>query len=113
MAGFECQRHVLLHQQDCHALSLQNLDDLSNLRDHARHQPLSGLIKQDDLGLEHHRPGDGEHLLLAAGERAAGLVAPLRQNWEIGEGFFQQPLLSPFRYAVAIETRAQILHHRE
>src|ERR1700722_4763055 len=32
------ERHVLLHQQDRHALAVQHVDDRADLRDHARHQ---------------------------------------------------------------------------
>src|SRR5215813_8002928 len=113
LARFQRQRHVLLHQQNRHALPVQHVDDLSDLPNHARHQPFGGLVQQDDLGLEHHRAGDGEHLLLASRERAAGLVAPLGQHREISEGLVEQLLLSRFGHAVAIETGAQILHHRQ
>src|SRR5262252_7712928 len=113
LARFQRQRHVLLHQQNRHALPVQHVDDLSDLPNHARHQPLGGLVQQDDLGLEHHRPGDGEHLLLASREGAAGLVAPLGEHGEIGEGFVEQLLLPRFGHPVAIETGAEILHHGE
>ena len=113
LAGLERERHVLLHQQNRHALPVQHLDDLPDLRNHARHQPFGGLVQQDDLGLEHHRPGDGEHLLLASRQRAAGLIAPLGQHREISEGLVEQLLLSRFGHAVAIEAGAQILHDRQ
>src|ERR1051326_5123402 len=66
LAGFERQRHILLNQEDGDALAMQRIDNLVNLRDHARHQPFGRLVEQDDLGLQHHGPRDGEHLLLAA-----------------------------------------------
>src|SRR6478735_3041634 len=62
------QRHVLLDQENRDAFVVQRVDDLMDLGDHARHQPLGRLVEQDDLGLEHHGAGDGEHLLLAAGK---------------------------------------------
>ena len=62
--------------------------------DHARHQAFGRLVQQDDLGLEHHRARDRQHLLLAARQRAAGLVAPLGQHREIGVDLVQQLLLS-------------------
>src|SRR5919108_4168775 len=71
----ERERHVLLDEQDRDAVLVQHLNDVADLRDHARHQPLGRLVEQDDARLEHHRPRDGEHLLLAARERAARLVA--------------------------------------
>src|SRR6185436_3088577 len=54
LAGFERQRHVLLHQQDRDSFAVQGVDDLPDLRDHARHQPFGRLVEQDDLGLQHH-----------------------------------------------------------
>src|SRR5499427_7845579 len=113
LARFQRQRHVLLHQQNRHALPVQHVDDLSDLPNHARHQPFGGLVQQDDLGLEHHRPGDGEHLLLASRERAAGLIASFGQYGEVGEGLVEQFLLSRFGHAVAVEPGAEILHHRQ
>src|SRR6186713_1840000 len=38
LTGLQGQRHVLLHQQDRHAFVVQRIDDLMDLRDHARHQ---------------------------------------------------------------------------
>src|SRR6476469_3759984 len=79
LAGGERQRHVLLDQQNGHALLVQHVDDLADLRDHARHQTFGRLVQQDDLRLQHHHAGDGQHLLLTARERAAGLRAPLAE----------------------------------
>src|SRR5215213_4386423 len=83
LARFERQRHVLLDQQNGDALAMQRIDDLVNLRDHARHQPFGRLVEQDELRLQHHGARDGQHLLLAARQRAAGLVAPLTQHRKI------------------------------
>ena len=95
LAGLEGQRHVLLDQQHRDAFVVQHLDDLADLRDHARHQPLGRLVEQDDLGLEHHGAGDRQHLLLAARQRAAGLVAPLGQHREEGVDLVEQRLARP------------------
>src|SRR5262249_17578813 len=56
-ADLERERHVLLDQQDGHALAIQQADDVPDLRDHARHQPLGRLVEQDDARLQHHGPG--------------------------------------------------------
>src|SRR5215831_3020407 len=85
LARLERERHVLLDQQDGDPLPVQRLHDLPDLGHHARHESLGRLVEQDDLGLEHHRAGDGEHLLLAARQRAAGLVTALREHREVGE----------------------------
>src|ERR1700746_3715749 len=111
LTGLERERHILLHKQNRHALPVQHLDDLPDLRSHARHQPFGGLVEQDDLGLEHHRAGDGKHLLLASRQRAAGLIAPLGQHREISEGLVAQLLLSRFGDAVAIESGAQVINN--
>src|SRR5690349_21889098 len=34
LAGRQCQRYVLLHEQDRHAVPVQDVDDLADLRDH-------------------------------------------------------------------------------
>src|SRR5215475_2401368 len=60
------ERDVLLDEQDGHAFLVQHVNDLANLGDHARHEPFGGLVEQDDARLQHHGPGDGQHLLLAA-----------------------------------------------
>src|ERR1700674_6113384 len=59
-ARLEGERHVLFHQQDRHALPVEHVDDLPDLRHHARHQDFGRLVEQDDLRLQHHRPGDRE-----------------------------------------------------
>src|SRR4051812_36137599 len=66
LGGLKRQRHVLLDQEDGDTFVMQRIDDLMNLRDHARHQPFGRLVEQDNLRLQHHGTRDGEHLLLAA-----------------------------------------------
>src|SRR6476646_6668042 len=92
LARCQGERNVLLHQQDRHTLLVQGGDDFADLRDHARHQAFCGLVEKDDLGLQHHRPGNSQHLLLAARERAAGLGSPLSEPREVGERLVQQLL---------------------
>ena len=90
-----------------------DLDDLLDLRDHARHQAFGRLVEQDDLRLQHHGAGDGEHLLLAARQRAAGLAAALRQHRKIGKDLVEQRLTLVFGDPVAVEAGAQVFHHGE
>src|SRR5437870_7935887 len=66
VTDLERERHVLLHEEDGHALAVEHADDLVDLPHHARHEPLRRLVEEDDLGLEHHGARDGEQLLLAA-----------------------------------------------
>src|SRR5215510_3318716 len=111
--GVERQRDVLLDQQDGDAVAVERVDDLLDLRDHPRHQPLGRLVEQDDLGLEHHRPGDREHLLLAARQGAAGLVAALLQDRKVGVDLVEQRVAAGRRHARTVEPGPEILEHRE
>ena len=49
-------------------------DDVEDLLDDDRCQAQGRLVQQQQLGLAHQRPADGEHLLLAAGHGAAALA---------------------------------------
>src|SRR6058998_676453 len=53
-------------------LLLEHLDDKWR-------QAFRRLVEEQDLGVHHHRAGDGEHLLLAAAQRARPLVSPVRE----------------------------------
>jgi hypothetical protein len=110
---FERQRDILLDQQHRHPLGVQHRDDLADLRDHPRHQALGRLVEQDDLGLEHHRPGDGEHLLLAARQRFAGLIAPFGQDREILVDLVQQLPLAHRADAMPIEAGGEVFGDRQ
>src|SRR2546425_3233628 len=111
--GVERQGHVLLDQENGHSVPMERVHDLLDLRDHAGHEPLGRLVEQDDLRLEHHRAGDGEHLLLAARQRTAGLVAALSQNREVGVHLLEQRITTGGRDSRAVEPGAEILEHRE
>jgi hypothetical protein len=92
---------------------VQHLDDLADLRDHARHQAFGRLVKQDDFRLQHHGARDRQHLLLAARQRAAGLAAPFGEHRKEGEDFVEQGLAPLFGDAAAVEAGAQIFHDRQ
>src|SRR6266568_150754 len=70
-------RGILLDEQDGHALLVDGQDRLEDLLDKDRRQSHGGLVEQQEPGAGHERAADGKHLLLAAGERARDLVAPL------------------------------------
>ena len=81
------QRHdgVLLDQQHGQLLLRnQPLHDAEDLLDQHRRQAERGLVEQHDLGLRHQRAADRQHLLLAAGEVARELVAPLLEQRKVG-----------------------------
>ncbi len=93
-SSLQGERHVLLDEEDGHALPVEDADDVADLRDHAGHQPLGGFVEENDLGLQHHGPRDGQHLLLAAGEGPARLIAALAQAREALEDTLEQRALS-------------------
>ena len=75
LARRERQRHVLFDQQDGDIFVVQDFDNVLDLGDHARHQAFGWLVEQDNFRFKRHGARDREHLLFAAGERAAGLIA--------------------------------------
>src|SRR5688572_2907260 len=105
----ERERDVLLDEQDRDPGPVQDVDDLADLPDHAWHQPFGRLVEQDDLRLEHHRAGDREHLLLAAGERAAGLVPALLQNREARVHLLEQLVAPDVGDAGTVEAGPEVL----
>src|SRR2546427_3358180 len=105
----EGQSHVLLDEQDRHPVAVEDVDDLVDLGDHAGHQTLGRLVEEDDLGLEHHRPRDREHLLLAARERATRLVAPLPQHREPPVDLLEQGVASRRLHAGPVEPGSEVL----
>jgi hypothetical protein len=66
IAQVEGEPLVLLAEEDRHSLLAQFGDLLAELLNHERGQAFGGLVQQEQVGIAHERPGDGEHLLLAA-----------------------------------------------
>src|SRR6187549_2081063 len=82
MAG-DLQRKigVLLHQQDGDAAAAVDLHDaLEDGLHQQRRNAERGLIQHQEFRLSHQRTADGQHLLLAAGERARLLLLALRET---------------------------------
>ena len=80
------QAGVLLDQQHADAVFLVDAaHDAEDLGHDQRRQAEGGLVQQQQLGPQHQRAADGQHLLLAAGQRAGLLVAPLLQDREARE----------------------------
>ena len=55
---------------------------LVDLVDHERGQAQGRLVDQDQLGAGEVGPGQGQHLLLAAGQAAGGLAQPAAEDGE-------------------------------
>jgi hypothetical protein len=74
---------ILLGHQHRQALPLLQLLDLGDgVRYEDRREPHRGLVHDEQPGRRHERARDGEHLLLAARERAGQLAAALLQQGE-------------------------------
>ena len=78
------KRHlrILLDEQDGRAGFVQLADDVEDLLDQQWSQTHRRLVQHQQLRLTHHRAAHRQHLLLAAGERAADLLAALLQARE-------------------------------
>ena len=68
---------VLLDEEDRPALALELGNRREDPLDHQRGKAQRWLVEQQEARPPHQRPPDREHLLLAAGQRAALLVSSL------------------------------------
>mmetsp|Transcript_5849 Transcript_5849/g.22958 ORF Transcript_5849/g.22958 Transcript_5849/m.22958 type:complete len:216 (-) Transcript_5849:50-697(-) len=75
---------VLLDQQDADAAGTQGVDDGEDLAHDQRRQAQAGFVQHQQFGLAHQRAAQGQHLALAAGQRAGRLRAALLQAREAG-----------------------------
>ncbi len=71
---------VLLHKKDRGAVGVHLVDDGEDLLDDDGRKPERRLIQKEKGGPGHEGAADGEHLLLAAGERAPRLAAAFGQD---------------------------------
>jgi hypothetical protein len=74
----EVERHgdALLDEQDGEALGVRRADGVQHFLHDRRREAERGLVEHDERGIAHQAAADGEHLLLAAGERSGDLDAP-------------------------------------
>ena len=68
---------ILLRQKDRQAFVLDHGDCLGQLLNDNRGDAFGGFIEQQQAWVAHQCAGDGQHLLFAAGQRLAAVVAPL------------------------------------
>ena len=72
ISEFLAEIEVLLDEENAHVSLVTELaDGLADLVDDVGLDALGGLVEDEDSGLGEENPGDGELLLLAAGEHAA------------------------------------------
>src|SRR5215468_4474250 len=75
---------VLLHEEDGHALlAVDAADDLEDVLDELGREAEGGLVEKHHLGPGHEGAADGEHLLLAPGQRACALLGPAPEDGEV------------------------------
>src|SRR5262249_11695117 len=70
---------VLLDEQDGDAVGLEPADDAEDLLHEQRGQPERGLVQHEEARAPDQGAGDGELLLLAAGQRAGELAPALAE----------------------------------
>ncbi len=78
--------HLVGHHQHGHALLRQRLHDAQHLAHHFRVQRGGRLVEEHDLRLQGQRTGDGDALLLAAGELIGIGVTLVRQPHGLEQG---------------------------
>src|SRR5262249_15872039 len=101
---------ALLGEDDGQAGRLQAPKLLLEQLHHERRQPFGGLVEEEDGGVAHERAGDGEHLLLAARQRARALVPALLETREQPEDALPRPCAPP-RAAPRLARHLQVLAH--
>jgi 5-methyltetrahydrofolate--homocysteine methyltransferase len=83
-------RHVLFDHQNGQVMRLVDLDqNLGNLGDQNRHDPVGWFVQQHNLGVHHQPAPDGQHLLFTAAHRAGLLVHTFAQTGEITQNLVQ------------------------
>ena len=105
------QRHrrVLLHQEDGHALPVDGLHGLEDLLDEHGGEAHGGLVEQEQPRARHEGAADGEHLLLAARQRARHLHPPLLEAREGGEDALH--VLGDPAIGAGVGPHLQVLEH--
>src|SRR5690349_14572697 len=83
---------VLLYKEYRHPGFAKRAHRAHHLRYHEWREAERRLIEQEELRPGHHRAAEGEHLLLAAGERARRLAAPARERGKAPDRFLKATL---------------------
>jgi hypothetical protein len=101
--------HVLVDHQDRLAARAQRPEAAPDLLAHQRRQPLGRLVEDQQARLGDQGAADREHLLLAAGELVAEVVAPSRRR---GNSSKTRPMRSAALLARAAVVEALARHGR-
>ena len=73
---------VLFDEKKGPSLPVKPQNDIEKGVHNDRRKAEGGFVKEENPRIRHEASSDGEHLLLAAGEAAAALVAALREHGE-------------------------------
>jgi hypothetical protein len=71
IGDIESQGEILFDQQDRQTFHPQPVDDTTYLSHNERCQSLRGLVEQEQGGIRHEHPADGQHLLFAPAQFAS------------------------------------------
>src|SRR5487761_1329228 len=102
---------VLFDQQDGGATLVDRAQALEDLLADQRCQPEGRLVEQQQLGLDHDRPGYSEHLLFTARQQTPATIEQLVQPGEDPEHPLERPGQSCPGQAVTAET--QVVQHAQ
>src|SRR5581483_3959939 len=83
---------VLLDEQHGHAGVAKAAHRAHHFRDQERREAERGLIQEQELRTGHQGAAEGQHLLLAARQRAGGLAPPALEHWEAAHRLGKAPL---------------------
>ena len=92
MGHAEGHEGVLLDDQDGRSLRVDVADHLEDLLDQDRGKAHRRLVEEQQLRVGHQGAPDRQHLLLATGQRPAGLARPLAKPREEREDALEVPL---------------------
>src|SRR5699024_5192270 len=78
------EAHLMGHHDHGHAVGREVLEHREHLRDQLRVQGAGGLVEEHQLGVHRERPGDGDALLLPAGELRGVVVGAVESAAAFG-----------------------------
>ena len=111
-AVFQRQARVLLDQEDRRSGLGDLRDGGENVLHEARRDAERRLVEKEHRGTCHERAADGEHLLLAARQRASFLAHALTEPREELHDVLDR-LFDALRVLVVVGAEVEVLAHRE
>src|SRR5690606_29654583 len=93
----QAEVHVLLSDECGRARRAQSSDQISDARHDDRRKTLARLVKQEDNGIAHERPGNGQHLLLTPRKTATHAVTQRLEQRKNLEDALERPVVLSVR----------------